>query len=293
VKLSSIGDVVHTLPAVAALRRAHPHARISWIVDVRASAILKGSPAIDQLIEIDSRRWRKALFDARTLDEVRQCLSHLRGGRTRPASDNAQDAASNGWPDRRPDKAIDFQGLVKSGLIALLSGANRRVGFASPDLREKASRYLLTDQMSGSRAVHVIEKNLELAECIPPSAAEPLLGHAGANGGRKYDFPIAVSPEDQTFIEDFVSQTARSPIINPGGGWVTKLWPPARYSELVDWLWGEHGIESFVTYGPGEARLAREVVSASRSGRCREISLTLKQFVALARRATLFVGGDT
>src|SRR5262249_51056139 len=160
---------------------------------------------------------------------------------TRRASDNTRDASSNGWPDRRPDIAIDFQGLVKSGLIALLSGANRRVGFASPDLREKASRYLLTDQMSGSRAVHVIEKNLELAECIPPSVAEPLRGHPpGANGGRKYEFPIAVSPEDKALIEDFVSQTPRSAIINPGGGWITKLWPPARYSELVDWLWGEY-----------------------------------------------------
>ena len=79
VKLSSIGDVVHALPAVAAIRRALPDARISWIVERRASAMLKGSPVIDELIEIDTRAWRASLLSGATIKEVRARLAHIRG----------------------------------------------------------------------------------------------------------------------------------------------------------------------------------------------------------------------
>ena len=71
VKLSSIGDVVHALPAVAVIRRALPDARISWVVERRASAMLKGSPVIDDLIEIDTRAWRAALLRGATINEAR------------------------------------------------------------------------------------------------------------------------------------------------------------------------------------------------------------------------------
>jgi len=66
VKLSSIGDVVHALPAAAFIKRAIPKAHISWVVERRASEILKGSPVIDQLIEIDTTSWRKLLLDSST-----------------------------------------------------------------------------------------------------------------------------------------------------------------------------------------------------------------------------------
>src|SRR5262249_46562453 len=200
VKLSSIGDVVHTLPAVAALRRAHPDARISWVVDVRASAILKESPAIDELIEIDSRKWRSEAFDRRTFEETQLWFRQLRGSQNGREPGNPDDGG-RGASARRPDIAIDFQGLVKSGLIALLSGGGRRVGLASHDLREKASRYLLTDQAPTARAVHVIDKNLELADSIPKTATEPLRNRdKSTNGSRKYEFPINIAIEDQRYV---------------------------------------------------------------------------------------------
>jgi ADP-heptose:LPS heptosyltransferase len=94
-------------------------------------------------------------------------------------------------------------------------------------------------------------------------------------------------------MSELLANTGRAAIINPGGGWATKLWAARRYGELADWLWNDCEIESFVTYGAGEEALAREVVSSSRSGMCQALPSTLKQFVALARRAKLFVGGDT
>src|SRR5207237_5684887 len=124
VKLSAIGDIVHALPAVAALRRALPAAHITWVVEKRAAAILKGSPAIDELIELDTRAWRKRLFSRATLAAVRERLASLRG-------------------DEQIDVAIDFQGLLKSGLVVKATRARRRLGFETADLREPLSRLFL------------------------------------------------------------------------------------------------------------------------------------------------------
>lgn len=277
IKLSSIGDVVHTLPAAALLRRALPDARIAWAVERRASAILKGSPAIDEVIELDLRSWRKGLLSGSTIADVSARLSQLRQA---PNLNGAGHA----------DVAIDFQGLIKSGLVAFATRANRRIGFETAELREKPSKLFLTQQVETSQLKHVIDKNLALARAAlqrpVANEAETLRNH--------YEFPIAVSPGDERYVEALIeNQPGPFAIINHGGGWPTKLWPSGRYAELADWLWSECALRSFVTYGPGEEALARSVASASSSGAVRPIPSTLKQFVALARRAALFVGGDT
>lgn len=275
VKLSSIGDVVHTLPAAALLRRSLPDARIAWVVERRASAILKDSPLIDELIELDTRGWRKDFASISTIGSVHAALDQLRNG---PSLNDGRNA----------DVAIDFQGLIKSGLVAFSSRAKRRIGFETRDLREKASRLLLTRQVETSHLKHVIDKNLALAR-----AALAIAGEIDAPAS-DYEFPIAVSPDDERYVETAIGdQSGSFAIINPGGGWPTKLWPAERYAELADWLWSECGIVSFVTYGPGEETLAGSVAAGARSGAARPLASTLKQFVALARRAALFVGGDT
>jgi heptosyltransferase I len=280
VKLSSIGDVVHTLPAAALLRRALPDARIAWVVERGASAILEGSPVIDQLIELDTRAWRKNFLSISTARDARAGLNNLRAS-----------PEMNG--DGHTNIAIDFQGLIKSGIVAFGSRAKRRLGLQSSDLRETASKLFLTEQAETSEFKHVIDKNLALARAaIANSAAKPI-GEAAVSNNR-YEFPIAVSRADERCVERALeNQPGPFAIINPGGGWPTKLWPSKRYAELADWLWSDCGIASFVTYGPGEEALAQSVAGNTRSGAARALSSTLKQFVALARRAALFVGGDT
>jgi heptosyltransferase I len=274
VKLSSIGDVVHALPAAAFIKRAIPKAHISWVVERRASEILKGSPVIDQLIEIDTRSWRKHLLDSNTRLEARARLEDLRH-------------PSRGNGGGRVDVAIDLQGLIKSGVVARASGATRRIGFESSDLRERASRVFLTEQINTSDLKHVIDKNLALARAA-----------VGADGSvansARYEFPISLTPDDESFVESAVGHLEdRFVILNPGGGWPTKLWPAERFGQLADWLLEEHRLKSIVTYGAGEEALADEVAASSRARAARPLASTLKQFVALARRASLFVGGDT
>jgi ADP-heptose:LPS heptosyltransferase len=241
------------------------------VVERRASEILKDSPVIDELIELDTRAWRANLLSPATFGEVRGKLEQLR---------------SNGAA--RADVAIDFQGLIKSGFVAFKSRASRRIGFESRELREQPSKLFLTQQISTSHLNHVIEKNLELARAAIASVG------ATESSSDSYEFPIAISSDDEKYVEALIeNQPGQFAIINPGGGWPTKLWPPQRYAELGDWLWSECALASFVTYGPGEEALAQAVSSIVKSDHVRPAASTLKQFVALARRAALFVGGDT
>lgn len=266
VKLSSIGDVVHTLPAAAIIKRALPNSSITWVVERRAAEILRGSPIIDRLVEIDTRLWRRRPFSRATVLDIKHRLAEI---------------------DPAAEVAIDFQGLIKSGLITFASRALRRVGFVDEELREPMSRVFLTEQVSTPGAKHVIEKNLALARAALPPSAEGLF----ASG---YEFPIAVTSEDRAYVERVLRPAGnRAAIINPGGGWRTKLWPANRYSAIVDWLWSEYRVSSLVTYGPGEEQLAHEVARGAESGAATVLASTLKQFVALAREAALFVGGDT
>ncbi len=280
VKLSSIGDVVHTLPAAALLRGALPDARIAWAVERGASAIIEGSPAIDQLIELDTRAWRRNFLSISTIRAARAGLHNLR---------EAPELNGAG----HTDIAIDFQGLIKSGIVAFGSRAKRRLGMETTDLRETASKLFLTEQAETAEFKHVIDKNLALARAAVADAGVKPIGAAGRSNDR-YEFPIAVSLDDERWVETVIeSQPGPFAIINPGGGWPTKLWPSELYAKLADWLWSDCGLVSFVTYGPGEEALAQSVAAHARSGAARALPSTLKQFVALARRAALFVGGDT
>jgi lipopolysaccharide heptosyltransferase I len=278
VKLSSIGDVVHTLPAAAYIRRALPDARISWAVERRASDILKQSPAIDRVIELDTRSWRKDPFIRQTRADVKSTIAALRN--------------ATGDMDRF-DIAIDFQGLIKSGLVAYMTGAKKRVGFETSGLREKVSRIFLTDQVKTSEIEHVIEKNLALARKAIAGRAIDDADNACSSRGR-YEFPIYVSDEDEEYVEKATRAVEGDfAIINPGGGWPTKLWRAESFGELADWLYKEYRLASFITYGPGEEPLAERVARSSRTRSARMLPSTIKQFVALARRTRIFIGGDT
>lgn len=260
VKLSAIGDVVHALPAVAALRRERPDVRISWVVERSAAAILRDSPAIDRLIEIDTRSWRRSLLKRDTQSALRSRLTSLRA--------------------EPVDVAIDFQGLIKSGFVAFASGAPRRIGFETGALREAASRVFLTEQVPVDDRGHIIEKNIALVRALDVDA------------GGDYSFPITVPPEA---IDAMVARAPQDgyAILNPGGGWPTKLWPAESFGRLADSIRATQGVASLVTYGPGEEALAAEVASASSTGSAIPFPCSLVEFVALAKRARVFVGGDT
>src|ERR1041385_8666666 len=264
VKLGSIGDIVHTLPALAALRAGLPNAEISWVAERSAAEILRDNPLLDRLIEVDTKALRRGLMSGETLRAPRQQLRRLRASAF--------------------DLALDFQGLLKSALIARLSGARRVFGFSKEFLREPASRFLLSRTVNISENSHVIRKNLTLAQ--------KALG-ISLNEGSELSFPISTTDAHKLEARRVQQEVGGNyALLNPSGGWPTKLWSVERFGNLADELWSNFGLRSLVTYGPGEESLAEPVVSASRSGKARAVCLSLKGFYELARQADVYVGGD-
>jgi ADP-heptose:LPS heptosyltransferase len=184
------------------------------------------------------------------------------------------------------DIAIDFQGLLKSASIARLSGARRVFGYAREGLREPASALFLSKRVHVPKHTHVIFKALQLVHGA--------LGIAVPTDPAELNFPIGIPDRDQ-FEASKEIERIKSPyaILNPGGGWPTKLWGPQRFGQLADALWSNFGLQSLVTHGPGEEQLAQSVIDSSRAGKARTVNLSLKGFFALAQHAKIYVGGDT
>jgi heptosyltransferase I len=264
VKLGSIGDIVHTLPVLAAAGKALPEAEISWVVEKRSAEILRGNRMINRLIEVDTRSLRSGKVVSQILPAIREQFRPLRR--------------------EKFDLAVDFQGLIKSAAIAKLSGAKIRYGFEKAALREPASRIFLNRTVEIAAGIHVIRKNLALAAKaleIPVPDAD-------------FTFPIFTDEIYRLESEQILANTDGDfAILNPAGGWVTKLWPVENYGVLADMLWERHGLRSIVAIGPQEIELGERAINASLSGKAVLSQPSLKGFYELAKRATIYVGGDT
>jgi len=253
VRLSSIGDVVHTLPALAALHRHGWEA--DWLVEPASRVLLDGNPLLAQVVVAPSRKgfgWGKALTTVRTL--------------------RAQ----------RYDVALDFQGLWKSAAWARLSGAPRVVGWERGSRRDPASLLLIGEPVERRGGGHVIDKNLELLRPLGIEAA----------GLR--EFPLPPSAEAVARVDAGLAGVGGDGLVvlNPGGGWASKLWPAERFGELAKGL-RALGLRPLVTWGPGEEGLADRVVAASAGAALRSFATTLLDFVEIARRARLVIAADT
>lgn len=266
VKLGSIGDIVHTLPTLAAIRSALPEAHISWVVEERSAEILRDNSMIDDLVEVDTRSLRGGKVLENILIDATKQVRELR---------------------QHPyDIAIDFQGLLKSAVIAKLSRAEKRYGFDRSDLREPAARILYSDTARAvGKQVHVIRKNLALAASA--------LGIEVPDA--EFQFPIATDPSHLTEAKEIADrvESDRFALLNPAGGWVTKLWHAEKFGALADRLWEELHIPSIVVTGPSESDLAAKVAASSSTGRLAIAHPSLKGFYELVRKASVYVGGDT
>jgi lipopolysaccharide heptosyltransferase II len=254
VRLSSIGDVVHALPALAALKR-HGHAA-GWLVEPAALPLVWDNPSVVYCGRVPPRRgfsWRAARA---TLRQVRR---------------------------QRFEVALDMQGLWKSAVWARLAGAPRVMGFAPAHRREPGSARLIKEEVAQpAEAVHVIDKNLSL---LRPLGIDAL-------GLREFPLP-ATDAERRNVAQGLGVMGVRDfVLLNPGGGWVSKQWPAESFGALAAGL-RERGFTPLVTFGPGEDGLADAVVRASRDTALRGFGTTLLEYVELARRARLVIAADT
>jgi lipopolysaccharide heptosyltransferase I len=265
IRLSSIGDIVHTLPAVAALGESLPQTEIAWAVEKRYAELLEGNPHVRRVIPLDTLDWRKRWRAAGTAAEIEREVSELRRFRA--------------------DIAIDFQGLIKSAVLARLSGAPRRVGFRGQWLRESLAGIFYTESAEAPGRRHVVEENLALAEQV---GARPV-------ARERWRFPLTVSAEAARRVEQRLANLGieRFLVINPGGGWMSKRWAPERYAELIGELEHQASHTALITGSPTEEPAIREILQRANARRALYFASTVSEYIALVRRASLFVGGDT
>jgi heptosyltransferase-1 len=272
IRLGAMGDIIHSLPAAAALRRARPTAEIAWAIEDRWVELLSTRTALaerrgpqkplpDRIHLVNTRAWREAMLSDETWREAMASMREIRSFHY--------------------DIAVDFQGAWKSAGVAFFSGTRLRVGFATPRERPAAILYNRRVPMSGT---HVIEQAMCLAEAFGA-------GTRPEDIGSDEMFPRDDAAErwcDEQLqahgITDFV-------ILNPGAGWGAKQWPAERYAEVARAL-AFQGLRSVVNHGPREVALANEVAHLS-AGAAMPISCSIGELIALTRRARLFIGGDT
>jgi ADP-heptose:LPS heptosyltransferase len=245
---------VHTLPLVTAIRTQFPSAYIGWAIQSAGASLIQGLEGLDALIEV-RRDWLKRWS---TILSTRAALR-----------------------EHRFDIAIDPQSLSKSSLLAWLSGARERIGFAPGQGRE-LSPYLSTIRVT-PETEHVVDRYLELLR--------PL----GIRGPR-VEFRVPREQTAQESMQRFVSSGGlnRYALLNPGAGWNSKLWPHERLAAVANHLHAKHRLQSIVIWaGDREKAWAMEIVEKSLGSSILAPSTSLPELSELCRRAAVFVGSDT
>jgi heptosyltransferase-1 len=268
-----MGDILHALPAVTAMRLAHPTWQIGWVVDPRWQALFKAEsreqraeigrdsamPVVDRLHFASTSAWKRRPLTIATAAEINALRLELRA-----AKYNA---------------VVDLQGAIRSAAIVRLTGCPRRIGEAKP--REWPAQWLFTERVS-TRGAHVIEQDVELVSAVAGDAlhpADPLL-------------PVDSEAEgwcDGWLRASFAGEPRPIALIAPGAGWGAKRWPPQRYAEVAAGL-KQRGFLVLVNVGPGEEHLAAPIASG---GAAVPLIATLPQLIALTRRIALCIAGDT
>lgn len=238
IKLSSLGDVIHTLPVLSPLRKRFPEAHITWVVEEGAAPVLMNHPLIDRVMVFPKRQWRN---DLARLSRVKACLTD--GIRF------VRELRSDYY-----DLVVDFQGLLKSGLLVAMTRASRKRGFYPG---REASHFFLNDRVPyPSSTMHSIERYLTLIESLGCRSGSP-----------KYFIPIRHVHRDKvtSFLEEN-QITFEKPLVllHPGTRWESKMWHDMSWGELGDILYREHNCQVVYTGSDEDKALVERIIRLQR-----------------------------
>jgi heptosyltransferase-1 len=266
IKLSAIGDVVQALPALEAIKKLYPESSITWLVEEAAAGVLEGHPCIDTLLISKRKTWLRMLKSPFTfalgIMSIIRFLIEVR--RT------------------RYNIAIDFQGLLKSGILIGLAHAERKIGF---DRTRERSYWFLNERLPAyDIEKHALQRYLDVARylgaknpsagCTLPTERERVFVREKIN---------ALNPHDRPLV-----------VINPAARWKTKLWPERNFAELANRLVREkHAFVLFTGSEVDRAMIDRIISMMTESAPNWVGETTLKELAALAFHADLFITTDT
>jgi heptosyltransferase-1 len=258
IRTSALGDVVHCLPVLTALRRHFPGAKIGWVVEGAMAPVLAGHPDLDELLVVRLRAWRKKPFSRETLRQVAEFRDAL---------------------DRfAPDVTLDLMGNHKAGFLSALTLCDRRIGPARPWRREPSSAFWISEPAE-IHGTHAVDRALSLLDALgmPQEPAD----FGGSKIFRPEPDQLPGNLPEPPFL-----------LIHPGAGWPSKRYPPERWGEVARRLRETTGLPTWVPVAPGEEELAAEV-EATGGGAVRMMPADLPTLAALLRRARLVMGGDS
>jgi len=263
VKLSSLGDIIHTLPAYAALRKHRPAIRLKWLVQGSGKAVLDCVPHLDKIVTVGFTKW--TLRPGRFWRELKSLKKEMK-------SENLT--------------AVDFQGLIKSGFFSLLSGAKRRIGFHRRNCREPQAALFYTEtHRYQPEKIHVIKKNLALLENLGIQE-------------KAIEFPLELPQDLRITMRSKLNQTGftadkKLVLLNVGAAWPTKRWFPERWAELaVKLKEAETDLFPLLLWGSEEEKTLAEAASHEASLPMTP-ALDIPEVMALVKEASLVVSGDT
>lgn len=253
VRLGAFGDIVHTLPLAAELAAAGH--RLDWLCEDRWACLLDGSPAVDRIHRLPRKVLRTASLPLR-LATVQRLVRELRR--------------------ERYDLAIDAQGLAKSGILAALAGARRRLAHAPPRARELS---WLGAETVPATAEHVIDQQLGLLAGIglaPPAA---------------WRFPLPPWAAERAWARRWLDERGldRAWMLNVGAGWPTKVWPEERLQACAAACRERPGL--LLWGSPGERAVAARIAAATGAAMAPDTSIP--QLAGLLDRAGVLISGDT
>lgn len=263
IRLSSLGDILHVLPAFSSIRHSFPESKIEWLTAKKSDFLLRAVSGIDKLHVIDTNSLLRYPVDWFAWRQTRDLIRELRA--------------------RRFDMVIDFQGLLKTAFLSWLAGSRTRLGFSKALVRERPAHWFYNKTLEERvKPGHVLALNQMLAELA---------------GAQLTSSPIefTISSEDCCVADSLLQQTnlTRFVVVNPGGGWPTKRWDPAKFGILAKRIQAELGISVIVTTGPGEEDFYRIIARNCGEPVPRHFPVTFLQLVPLLKKARLFIGGDT
>lgn len=259
VRVGAMGDVLHALPAVTALRAARPEWEIGWAVDRRWAPLLvseAGAPVVDAVHVAPTSDWKERPVSLRTARQIGELWGELRSVRY--------------------DVCVDMQGTMRSGMIGKMAGAKEFVGYGDP--RERAAGWMYGHRME-RRGVHVVDQGCAL------------LGEAVGVGLRPARVELPVDSAAEAWCDEVLAGVRRFCFLAPTAGWGAKVWPAERYGLVARGL-AEAGYGVVVNAVGAHDAVAEAVVKAS-GGVAAAVPSTLPQMIALVRRAGLVVGGDS
>ncbi|HHU51751.1 MAG TPA: glycosyltransferase family 9 protein [Firmicutes bacterium] len=263
IRLSAIGDVIETLPAVHALRQRRPNAYIGWILEEASYSLLQGHPEIDRFFIFPKKEIKNAVRQ-RNFKKVKNLL----------------DRVKEELKQERFDLALDMHNLFKSGVVALLSGAEERIGYGR---YREGSRFFLTRQIPPPKSeMHFVDWQMNLVQRL------------GVEYRNKEFILPDFSKEEQT-IRGFLADhkiTERYFCLAPGTSWPNKCWTAQGMAAIADRL-SAYGKVVLIGSTQDKA-LAEEVSSLMKTRPVDAVEkLNLREVAVLLRQAELYIGGDT